>query len=410
MTYKRTLSLYRSPKAALILSSTLLLRGASYLCLPFMTVLLFKETTLPAYAIGIIVGLYQLGSVGAGLVSGILSDKLGRRVILLIGLYGSTTVYLLFFILINYHVGGSSFSILFSTLNLGLGISSAFYHPVTQAILADSVPKEDRGLAFQHRYVLISIGATIGPPLGVYFGSISQGMAFLVVGMLHLAFSIFFSWLNLTFTASPEKVSFRGAIGVLASDRVFRFILLSGFFFVLATSQLDSNLSEIIVNRFKDGVALFSLILSINAAAVFTLQPIIGMLTQNWPLNRAILIGMFVLIFANLLFYLFGSTKIAFIMFNVAIMIASMLVIPVMSVAIDEIAPEHLRGTYFGAATLRNLGQALGPATGGVAASLFGSGALFIFMGLCGLAASFALLKADKEKKSILHAAHQHIA
>lgn len=392
MSYGRIARLYRHPVAALILSSTFLLRGSSYLCLPFMTVLLFKDTHLSPYVIGAVVGLYQLGSVGAAMVSGILADRLGRRLILLTGLYGTSATYLAFFVLIRFYAGAQCFPAAFGLLNLGLGIAAAFYHPITQAILADNLDKEDRVLAFQHRYVLISVGALACPPLGAYLGVAAPGAAFLIVGTLHLAFSLFFTRLDLRIHGPVEPMRLGSTLAVLYHDRRFLLLTLSCFLFALATSQLDSNLSQIIASRFDNGMQFFSLVLSVNAITVFTLQPLLGSLSARWPPTRSIFVGMMLLPLSILAFQLVGASKAGFIALNMLTMISSMLVVPVASAVIDELAPPNLRSTYFGAASLRNLGQALGPAAGGTVVGLLGPGALFMFMALCGMAAAATIL------------------
>lgn len=392
MTFGRTLRLYRHPVPALILCSTFLLRGASYLCLPFMTLLLFRDTHLSPYVIGALVGLYQLGSVGAAMVSGVLADRLGRRLVLLAGLYGTTATYLAFYVLLQFYGGAAWFPLVFGLLNLALGIASAFFHPVTQVILAEHLEKDERALAFQHRYVLISVGALVCPPLGAYLGMHQPGTAFLIVGVLHLAFSAFFTRLHVNIRSSPERVSFAASLAVLAHDRRFLCLTLCGFLFALAASQLDTNVSQLIASRFSDGPRFFSIVLAINALTVFTLQPVLGRLTEHWPPLRTIVAGTALLAAASALFHAFGDSKFDFVMLNALTMVASMLVIPVASAVVDELAPAHLRGTYFGAASLRNLGQALGPASGGAAITLFGPDALFAFMALCGVAAGAAAL------------------
>jgi predicted MFS family arabinose efflux permease len=68
------------------------------------------------------------------------------------------------------------------------------------------------------------------------------------------------------------------------------------------------------------------------------------------------------------------------------------------SVVIDELAPNGMRGSYFGAATLRQLGPTMGPALGGVVLSGAGATALFIFMAMVGgLSALCIRLSGNKE-------------
>jgi predicted MFS family arabinose efflux permease len=73
-------------------------------------------------------------------------------------------------------------------------------------------------------------------------------------------------------------------------------------------------------------------------------------------------------------------------------------VVPTLSVRVDELAPSGMRGSYFGAASLRQLGPTLGPALGGVMLSGIGATALFVSMALVGVASAFFIGIADSRK------------
>lgn len=54
-----------------------------------------------------------------------------------------------------------------------------------------------------------------------------------------------------------------------------------------------------------------------------------------------------------------------------------------MSVQIDRLAPAHLKGSYFGAASLYSAGFALGPLVGGWLLSINAKASLFVICLLC---------------------------
>ncbi|MFD6420680.1 MFS transporter [Streptomyces sp. NPDC060198] len=374
------------------MASTFFLKLVSFLCIPFMTIYLSKNVDAPPYVIGIIVGGSQLGSLTAGFFSGVLADRVGKRRVLLIGLFGSALVFLLFWTVATWFRGAALFPLAFGLLNACYGVMSAFFWPVTQVLMADSLPKERRPAVFRHRYVVTNFAVGVGPPAGAFLGVASARAAFVISGCSYLVFALAFWWLTrgTGFGASDrvaERRSFTGAIKVLGSDRVFRGLTVSMILFTLAYCQIDSNLSAIVNGSFSDGVRFFSVLLTVNAVAVIALQPPATMIAKRIGPRRTLLLGNAVFTVVCLLFSLVEFSKTGLVVLVVLVSAAEVLVVPTVSVVVDELAPPTMRATYFGAATLRNLGLGAGPAAGGLVLASFDRGLLFVFMGLCGAAA-----------------------
>ncbi|KQV19526.1 MULTISPECIES: MFS transporter [unclassified Kitasatospora] len=374
------------------MASTFSLKLVSFLCIPFMTIYLSRNIDAPPYVIGIIVGLSQLGSLTAGFFSGVLADRVGKRLVLLVGLFGSALVFLLFFLTATFLTGSPAFPVAFGLLNACYGVMSAIFWPVTQVLMADSLPKERRAALFRHRYVLTNFAVGIGPPVGAFLGVSSARAAFVISGCSYLAFASAFWWLTrgTAFGLSDqpsERRSFTGAIKVLGGDRVFRGLTISMILFSLAYCQIESNLSRIINLGFADGVRFFSVLLTVNAVAVIVLQPPATAISKRLSPRRTILLGNALFAVVCLLFSLVQFGKTGLVALIVLVSMAEVLVVPTVSVLVDELAPPDLRATYFGAATLRNLGLGVGPAAGGLVLASFDRELLFVFMGLCGVAA-----------------------
>jgi MFS family permease len=58
--------------------------------------------------------------------------------------------------------------------------------------------------------------------------------------------------------------------------------------------------------------------------------------------------------------------------------LAEAILFPTMNVHIDRLAPDHLRGVYFGAASLSELGFAIAPLGGGIILDYFSGFGLFM--------------------------------
>ncbi|KOV63452.1 MFS transporter [Streptomyces sp. MMG1121] len=399
-------AVYRNPLVLVTMSGTFVLKLVSFLCIPFMTIYLSRNVDAPPYVIGIIVGLNQIGSLGAGFFSGVLADRVGRRRVLLVGQFGTALVFLLFFLTATFLHGSAAFPVLFGVLNTCFGVMSAFFWPVTQVLMADSLPKERRPTVFRHRYVLTNCAVAVGPPAGAFLGIASDRAAFVISGCCYLAFAVGFWRLtrNTAFARTAERSdqserrSFTEALRVLGTDRVFRGLTVSMILFALAYCQIETNLSAIVSGRFADGVRFFSVLLTVNAIAVIVLQPPATAIAKRIGSRRTILLGNALFALVCLVFFCVALGRAGLVTLVVLVSLAEVLVVPTASVVVDELAPADMRATYFGASTLRNLGLGAGPATGGLLLSAFGSAQLFLFMGLCGVAAWAVVHLTLKEK------------
>lgn len=98
------------------------------------------------------------------------------------------------------------------------------------------------------------------------------------------------------------------------------------------------------------------------------------------------MLGMLLMLLAQLGFAwtpvtLFAGLALA----TVVLSLGELIVFPTFSVEVDQLTPDDLRGSYFGAANLYSLGTALAPLYGGIMLDHAGSQALYLGLAaLCG--------------------------
>lgn len=200
--------------------------------IPILPTFAKKELLVDETAIGIAIAIYSLTQFFFNPIFGKLSDKHGRKKIIVICLFLNAIGYVLFAYTHSY------FMLLFSRVIAGVGGSSI---GVAQAYIADVTTPENRSKGMG------MIGAAFG--LGFVFGPMIGGMlskyGYFVTGMGSAFFSIFAFVLTIIFLPEPKRdksksfVRSRKLFDTSSIKIIFKksdLSLLMGIFFILTFS------------------------------------------------------------------------------------------------------------------------------------------------------------------------------
>ncbi|NTU72702.1 TCR/Tet family MFS transporter [Candidatus Roizmanbacteria bacterium] len=191
-----------------------------------------------ALIVGLLTSVYSLFQFIAAPGLGALSDKYGRRPILLICLVGSAIGYLLF------GIGGSLAVLFIGRIIDGLtggDISTIF------AYIADVTKPEERGKMFGIVGAVVGIGFMIGPTIGGMMSLISVSAPFYLAAVVTLANAVFGYFVLPESLSKEHRMSdftlhhlnpFQQLQTVL-SNVTIRTVLFVGFFYFLPFSQLQ---------------------------------------------------------------------------------------------------------------------------------------------------------------------------
>ncbi len=128
------------------------------MCFPFETLYLTDRLDVSMTTIGMVIGLMSFVGVPFQIPAGAITDRVGRRPVLAVGIVGTIQLYL-----------GIAFAPALWVVVLVFAIEAAcgwsLYLTASNAMIADLVPFERRGEAYSLVRVAISVGATIGPLL-----------------------------------------------------------------------------------------------------------------------------------------------------------------------------------------------------------------------------------------------------
>jgi MFS family permease len=344
-----------------LLTGTVLSRAAFFMTMPFLAIYLSRNMDMHPLLIGLTVGASPLVATAGGFVGGHLSDRYGRKPVLLFSLLSMSLVFFGFSI--------ADHPIWFIILNALNGLSNSFFEPTSQALMADLTKKEERMKAYSLRYTAINIGAAAGPLAGAYLASISAAFTFVLTGTIYLIYMLALMVLLRKFKMEgtgeiKSNVTFRDAFSIVKRDSALRFLILGIILVNIGYSQLQSTLPLHLEAHLEDGIYIFSILLSINAVMVVFLQMPVSSIAERFKPMQMMVTGALIMSL-GLMGFGFADGWMMCIVSVAFLTLGEILIFPANSVLIDRLAPEHLRGIYFGAGQFRKIGNFAGPVLGG---------------------------------------------
>lgn len=362
------------PIVWVLLSGTVLARGSAFATLPFLAIYLSRNLDLHPVMIGLTIGISPLSGVIGGFLGGHLSDKYGRKPVMIGSLFSMSLVYFGFLI-----AETPGWFIVLNALN---GLSGSFFEPTGQALIADLTEKSKRMRAFSLRYTAINIGASVGPLLGAYLAVVSAKSAFMVTGGMYFIYVLILALMMKKYnlgnpvSEGASKVTIASSLKIIGQDKALRFLVLGTIIINFGYSQIESNVPQYLESTIANGVFVYSIMLSINAVMVVLLQMPISHFAERFKPMQVMMAGA-VFLSAGMLTFGFVTGWYLSILAIVFVTIGEILIFPSSSYLVDQLATDELRGTYFGAAQFRKIGHFLGPITGGFLLKEAGGTVLF---------------------------------
>lgn len=359
------------------LVGTLLTRTAFFMVWPFLAVILAREFHLPPAQIGGILGSAFLASGLVGFYSGNLSDRFGRRKIMVVGCVGAFFAYAVLALAqsVAAYAAGAFL----------VGLTRAALESPGTALIADRIEDQQvRQLAFHVRYFLINLGGALGPLLGLYFGLSARQPSFWITAG---AYGLYALMLNRAFRQTPEVVhpdarvrsSLRVAIGVLRRDRRFLLLIAANFLTIAAYAQQESTLIQYLgLEGGTRAVGLVTALLTTNAVTIVVFQFPLLRLFRRFDLYVRTYSGLALFAAAFLAYALLPvSGVMPWIVVTWVLSLGEAILFPTLQLQTDRLAQGELRGSYFGAAALGGLGFGAGPIVGGYLLGRVGGPATF---------------------------------
>ena len=360
----------------------------STLLFPFFALYITQKFGVGMTQAGILLGMSSLFGLIGSVIGGALTDRFGRRRLILFGLVFSALSSL------SFGLAGDVKILYF--LVIFVGLLSRVANPAYDAMLTDILPEAKRQEAFGITRVAFNYAWILGTALGGLIAARSFLALFLIdAGLSLFVASILIVFLPETRPAVPSEVKQNESLlkttagyGVALRDLPYLSFTLAGMLVLIVYQQQYSSLPVYLLNVHNIDSRSYGTMLAISGFEVVLFQIWISRVIRKFPPFLMMMLGS--------LFFMFGFIMLGFIrgfpLFVLALSIATigeMILFPTNKALAANFAPEDMRGRYMAVYDLGwTIPATIGPAAAGLILDHYDPNLLWYIGGLlCTMAA-----------------------
>ena len=354
--------------------------------MPYLSLYLNNVLKIPMTAVGLILMTSLVIGATVGIYGGELSDRLGRKWVMVRSLFLRCLIFVLFGLAI---MGRANITIIIILMIMNATLGS-FFMPASQAYIADLTTEDKRISAYGMIRIGGNLGWALGPAIGGLLAILDYSYLFFVTGFCMLAamfFMIRFSResLKLTESTGEDKIAFRDIVSVTRDGKFLGFTLICLSIFIV-WGQLVSPISVYSVNRVGITKTQLGILFSINGFLVVIFQHFITHLIPKRGELSALVIGALIYALGYFTIGLAGHFAVLALAM-VVITTAEMVITPAGHSYASILADPRHRGRYLGFFNLsQSFGWAFGPLLGGILLDAIPGRSLAIWSVVSGLA------------------------
>jgi MFS family permease len=370
------------------------------LLFPFFALYITQKFGVGMTQAGILLGMSSLFGLFGSMFGGALTDRFGRRQLILFGLVFSA-ISTLGFGLVN------NFNILYP-LVIVVGLLSSVAHPAHEAMIADILPEKKRQEGFGILRVVGNLSWIIGPTIGGFVANINFFYLFVIDAIISCVVAV------IIYRTIPEtkpqphaheqsESLLQTVVGyrIVLKDFAFMGFMLAGMLMLVVYQQMYGSLSVYLRDNHSINPSGYGFLMTTSAITVVIFQFWVSRIIKYRPQFLMMAIGT---IFYMIGFTLFGivTTYILFALNIVIITIGEMMVVPTSQALATNFAPESMRGRYMAVFGLSwAIPSTIGPGAAGYILDNYNPDLLWYIGGvLCGLSvlAYYALHSAPRRQ------------
>lgn len=340
-------------------------RLGSTMAYPFFSLYITEKFNVGMAEAGLMLGLFSISGFIGRMVGGALTDRFGRRSIVVFGMVASALSSIAFGVVNEYAV--------FFVLAVVVGLPSNVAGPAYNAMIADILPEEQRTEGYGILRVVRNLAWVIGPSVGGLLIARSYLLIFVADAVASLIVAaIFFKVMPETMPEKkegevPEKLSesFLGYARV-AKDQVFLLFTLAVIFSGLAYHQIYNTLPVFLRDVHEIPESGYGYLMTANSILVVLSQFWLTSKISRWKPLNTLSVGAFLYMIGLVMYGVFSAYG-WFMAAMLIITVGEMMVLPTSQAMAAKFAPENMRGRYmaFYGLTMM-LPAAIGPGTAGL--------------------------------------------
>jgi len=324
----------------ILFSGTLVNRFGNFV-MPFLVIYL-KMRGHAEGTIGLTIAAYGAGGLCAGIIGGYLSDRIGRKPVMLVSCVGSAAFMLLL------SQAESVPALVLTTFMMGL--SSGIYGPAAGALIADLIPPELRVRAFACQRWAINMGFAAGMATAGFMAKHSFTALFVADAATTVVLG-----LTILFGLKPRPVAmaekgregWSHALRHMKGNTPFQLASVAAFLITLSFLQMSSSFSL----QTTEGAGLdertYGFLMALNGIMIACMElPLIGFIRRFSPV-KTIAAG-YALIGIGMGVNGLGASLPLLVVSMVVFTIGEMISMPVSSGYMASLAPDEMRGRYQG--------------------------------------------------------------
>jgi MFS family permease len=355
------------------------------LLFPFFALYITQKFGVGMTQAGILLGMSSLFGLVGSMFGGALTDKFGRKQLILFGLVFSA-ISTLGFGLIN------KISIMYPMV-IVVGLLSSVAHPAHEAMIADILPENKRQEGFGILRVVANYAWIIGPTIGGFLANINFFYLFVIDAIISCIVAVIIA--RTIPETKPERHAHEPSESFLKTVAGYRFVvrdtafmsfIVANIIMLIVYQQMYGSLSVYLRDNHGINPQGYGFLMTTSAITVVLFQFWLTRQIKNRP---PFLMMAFGTIFYMIGFLLFGIVT-TFILFGlniVIITIGEMIVVPTSQALVAGFAPEAMRGRYMAIAGLSwAIPSTIGPGAAGYILDHYNPNLLWYIGGaLCGL-------------------------
>ena len=366
---------------------------------PFLLIYIKGQVNLPLSTITILTTINATSGLISALLAGPITDRLGRKWVLVFSLIGNGLVYLF--------MSQASTLPAFAILMAFSGIFNPVYRVSSDAMLADLIPPDRRPDAYALLRLSNNAGISLGPSMGGLLTVLSYSVAFYFAAGGLILYGLLLTFLAYE-TLPPQTTvqaftrTFRGYLDVLRDRPFLSFV--STFILVQMSGVLMWVLLPVYAHdQFQIPESQYGLIPTTNALMVVFFQVFVTKITRRYRALPVMAVG-------SLLYALgvgsvaLGEGFIAFWLSMVIMTVGELILMPTASTYVAHLAPADMRGRYMSISGLTwNIAYGIAPPAGGYLSDQISPQAIWIGGLLAGFSAfmGYSFLARQNRDKGI---------